>query len=61
MGPGWKTGWERKITRTVWARIVVVDGLDVAAEVELDVLLNEPGVKCAEMCRLVVHPAHSQL
>lgn len=40
---------------TIHTRVVVVDGFDHAAKVQLHVLLNQPGVKGAEVAVLVIY------
>lgn len=47
----------RAFSLTVQAGVVVVDGLDDAAEVELDVPLDEAGVEGTEVSPLVVDAA----
>lgn len=47
---------------TIHTRVVVINGFDNAAEVELHVLLNQPRVKGAEVAVLVIHTeGHSSL
>lgn len=43
-------GWEL----TIQTRVVIVDGLHGAAEIELDVALDQPGVEGAQMAAFVV-------
>lgn len=42
---------------TIHARVVIINGFDNTAEVELHVLLDQPGVKWTEVAVLVVHAA----
>ena len=45
------------VCSTVQARVVVVDGLNHTAEVQLHVLLDQASVEGAKMALLVVHTA----
>lgn len=40
---------------TIQARVVIIDGFDNTAEVELDVLLNQSRVKWTKVATLVIH------
>lgn len=45
---------------TIHTRVVIINGFDNTAEVQLDVLLNKPRIKGTEMAVLVIHTENIQ-